>query len=193
MRWEDLHEEKCSIARSIAVIGDRWTLLILRDCFGGLRRFEQFQERLGISRTIIADRLAVLVKERVLEKVVYNEKPLRFEYRLTRKGKDLRHAMMAILHWGDVYYAGASGPPYHLRHRTCDHVFTPYTACSHCKQPLNAADVEVLNNPARPDIDRLASGARAPSHRTPAGAAAKSAIKKKPRGRRAVKPAATAR
>ncbi len=177
MRWDDLPQQKCSIARSIAVIGDRWTLLILRDCFAGLRRFEQFQERLEISRTIIADRLSVLVKEQVLEKVVYNEKPLRFEYRLTRKGMGLRHVMMAILHWGDVYYAGASGPPYPLRHRTCGHTFAPYSACSHCKRPIEAADVEIVNNPVKLKVDPPTSSVRATSRRA-VSATTKPAIRK---------------
>src|SRR5690606_25090596 len=101
MKWVELSREPCSVARSVAVIGDRWTLLILRDCFLGVRRFEGFQERLGISRTIIADRLKVLTDEGVLEKAPYQERPVRHEYRLTQKGLDLYPVILAVVSWGD--------------------------------------------------------------------------------------------
>ena len=90
MRWNNLDDEACSLARTVSVIGDRWTLLILRDCFLRVRRFEDFQARLGITRPILASRLRKLVKEFVLTKVPYQERPLRHEYRLTQKGLDAR-------------------------------------------------------------------------------------------------------
>ena len=102
MRWNELSEENCSMARAVSVIGDRWTLLILRDCFLRVRRFEDFQERLGITRPILASRLRELVDEFVLVKVPYQQRPLRYEYRLTQKGLDLYPIVMAIVHWGDV-------------------------------------------------------------------------------------------
>jgi len=86
MRWNELSEENCSMARTVSVIGDRWTLLILRDCFLRVRRFEDFQERLGITRPILASRLKKLVDEFVLVKVPYQQRPPRYEYRLTQKG-----------------------------------------------------------------------------------------------------------
>ena len=89
MRWNELSEENCSMARTVSVIGDRWTLLILRDCFLRVRRFEDFQERLGITRPILANRLKKLVDEFVLVKVPYQQRPVRYEYRLTQKGLDL--------------------------------------------------------------------------------------------------------
>jgi len=89
MRWSELGEERCSIARTVAIIGDRWTLLILRDCFLRVRRFEDFEARLGVTRHILADRLKKLVAEGVLRKVAYHERPVRYEYRLTQKGLDL--------------------------------------------------------------------------------------------------------
>jgi DNA-binding HxlR family transcriptional regulator len=89
MRWNELSEENCSMARTVSVIGDRWTLLILRDCFLRVRRFEDFQERLGITRPILASRLRKLVDEFVLVKVPYQQRPPRYEYRLTQKGLDL--------------------------------------------------------------------------------------------------------
>ena len=106
MRWNELSEENCSMARTVSVIGDRWTLLILRDCFLRVRRFEDFQERLGITRPILASRLKKLVDEFVLVKVPYQQRPPRYEYRLTQKGLDLYPIVMAIVHWGDVHMAG---------------------------------------------------------------------------------------
>ncbi|MDP1600024.1 helix-turn-helix domain-containing protein [Phenylobacterium sp.] len=142
MKWEDLAQEPCSVARSVAVIGDRWTLMILRDCFLGVRRFEAFQERLGISRTIIADRLKHLTEEGVLRRVAYQEHPVRHEYRLTDKGLDLHPVVMAIVHWGDRHYAGEAGPPLLHRHKTCGCDFHPVQTCSECGEPVDARAVE---------------------------------------------------
>lgn len=142
MKWEELAQEPCSVARSVAVIGDRWTLMILRDCFLGVRRFEAFQERLGISRTIIADRLKHLTQEGVLRRVHYQENPTRYEYRLTDKGLDLHPVIMAVVHWGDRHYARDAGPPLLHRHKTCGCDFHPVQTCSECGEPLDARAVE---------------------------------------------------
>jgi DNA-binding HxlR family transcriptional regulator len=142
MKWEDLAQEPCSVARSVAVIGDRWTLMILRDCFLGVRRFEAFQERLGISRTIIADRLKHLTEEGVLRRVAYQEHPTRYEYRLTDKGLELHPVVMAIVHWGDRHYAGEAGPPLLHRHKTCGCDFHPVQTCSECGEQVDARAVE---------------------------------------------------
>lgn len=147
MKWDDLAEEPCSVARSLAVIGDRWTLMILRDCFLGVRRFEAFQARLGISRTIVADRLKLLVEEGVLRKAPYQETPVRHEYRLTEKGFDLYPVVMAIVNWGDRHYAGEAGPPILHRHRACGCDFHAVMTCSACGEPVGARDVEVRPGP----------------------------------------------
>src|SRR3954470_23243914 len=102
MKWEDLAEQRCSVSRALSVIGDRWTLVVLRDCFLGVRRFEAFQARLGLCRSIIAARLKLLVDEGLLRKDAYQQRPARHEYRLTQKGLDLYPVIMAIVHWGDV-------------------------------------------------------------------------------------------
>src|SRR5271167_297807 len=99
MRWSELADERCSIARTVSVIGDRWTLLILRDCFLRVRRFDDFEARLGITRHILADRLKKLVDAGVLQKVPYQDRQLRYEYRLTQKGLDLYPVLMSIVHW----------------------------------------------------------------------------------------------
>jgi DNA-binding HxlR family transcriptional regulator len=147
MKWRDLAEEPCSVARSVAVIGDRWTLMLLRDCFLGVRRFDDFGRRLGISRAIIAERLKRLVDEGVLRKEAYQDQPLRYEYRLTEKGLDLHPVIMAIVHWGDVHYAGEAGPPLLHRHKACGCDFTPVMTGSECHAPVTARDVEVRTGP----------------------------------------------
>ena len=142
MKWDDLALERCSVSQTAAVIGDRWTLLILRDLFLGVRRFEAFQSRLGISRTIITARLKLLVEEGVLTKSLYQSNPPRSEYRLTEKGLALHPVVMAIVHWGDQFYAGEAGPPVLHRHKTCGHDFHPVTTCSECGEALGAREVE---------------------------------------------------
>lgn len=147
MKWNDLEQEACSVARTVSVIGDRWTLLVLRDCFLGVRRFDEFQQRLGISRPMLADRLAKLVEAGVLRKAAYQESPARYEYRLTRKGLDLHPVIMAIVHWGDVHMAGKAGRPLLHRHTGCGHLFDPVTTCSECHAALRARDVSVERGP----------------------------------------------
>jgi DNA-binding HxlR family transcriptional regulator len=143
MKWNELSEQPCSVARSVAVIGDRWTLMILRDCFLGIRRFEDFERRLGISRSIVADRLKHLVDEGVLRREPYQDRPVRHEYRLTEKGLALHPVIMAIVHWGDVHYAGEAGPPLLHRHKPCGCDFAPVMTCSECGEPVVAREVEV--------------------------------------------------
>ena len=143
MKWNELSDEPCSVARSVAVIGDRWTLMLLRDCFLGVRRFEDFERRLGISRSIVADRLKRLVEAGVLRREAYQDRPVRHEYRLTEKGLALHPVIMAIVHWGDEHYAGEAGPPLVHRHKTCGHDFAPVMTCSECGEPLAAREVEV--------------------------------------------------
>ena len=99
----DYEGQNCSIARALEVVGERWTLLIVRDAFLGLRRFDQFQESLGIARNVLTDRLGRLVEEGILERVRYSERPERYEYRLTRKGRDLQIALEGLRQWGDKY------------------------------------------------------------------------------------------
>jgi DNA-binding HxlR family transcriptional regulator len=147
MRWSELDSEACSLARSVAIIGDRWTLLILRDCFLRVRRFDDFQARLGIGRPILADRLQKLTASGVLEKVKYQESPTRYEYRLTRRGLDLHPVILAIVHWGDVHLSGDEGRPLLHRHETCGQVFDPVMVCSECAEPLTPQSVQVLDGP----------------------------------------------
>jgi DNA-binding HxlR family transcriptional regulator len=113
----DYEGQNCSIARALEIVGERWTLLIVRDVFLGLRRFDELQQNLGIARNVLADRLNRLVEAGVLERVPYSERPERFEYRLTRKGRDLNIALSGLRQWGDKYLSHK--PPRVLR-RTSD-------------------------------------------------------------------------
>lgn len=157
MQWNELEDQACSVARTLSVIGDRWTLLILRDCFLRVRRFDDFQERLGIGRPILSDRLNKLVDAFVLTKVAYQQNPTRYEYRLTQKGLDLYPVLMAIVHWGDVHMAGKKGRPLLHTHLECGHQFDPVMTCSACHEPLDPREVRVSVGP----------GARSPEHAPP--------------------------
>jgi len=105
MLGRDYKGQNCSIARALEIVGERWTLLIIRDVFLGLRRFDEIRDDLGIARNVLTDRLARLVEEGILERAPYSERPQRFEYRLTKKGQDLYVALAALRQWGDQYLA----------------------------------------------------------------------------------------
>jgi len=116
MLKRDYEGQVCSIARALEIVGERWTLLIIRDAFNGLHRFEEFQENLGIARNILTARLNRLVDEGLLERVRYTERPARYEYRLTRKGDDLDVALAGLRQWGDTHVSKT--PPRILRRRS---------------------------------------------------------------------------
>jgi DNA-binding HxlR family transcriptional regulator len=116
MLKRDYEGQNCSVARSLEVVGERWTLLIVRDAFLGLRRFDEFQESLGIARNVLADRLARLVDEGILQRVRYSERPERFEYRLTPKGRDLQLTIASLRQWGDKHFS--EKPPRLLRRKS---------------------------------------------------------------------------
>ena len=99
-RWDDLATDSCPVARAMSVIGDRWTLLIVRDCFLGKSRFEQFQTSLGVTRHVLSARLKRLVETGVLERNPYSTRPLRYDYRLTDKGRDFAPALVGLKDWG---------------------------------------------------------------------------------------------
>lgn len=147
MKWDDLNSQQCSVARSSAVLGDRWTLLILSDCFLGVRRFDDFHARLGISRTTLTTRLQLLEDHDVLFKRVYQTRPERFEYCLTEKGQQLYAVINALVSWGDKHYADPAGPPILRRHKTCGHDFDTVLSCSECGEPIEPKDIETRKRP----------------------------------------------
>lgn len=147
MRWRDVGRLECSIARTLSVVGDRWTLLVLRDAFLGTRRFEDFRRQLGITRHRLADRLAKLVKHGVLRRERYRDAPPRFEYRLTEKGIDLYGVIVMLAGWGDRWMAGRKGPPVERVHRKCGHAATLSLACEHCGDVITARDMRARPGP----------------------------------------------
>jgi len=147
MRWAELDREACSVARTLSVIGDRWSLLILRDCFLRVRRFEEFEARLGITRHRLADRLKKLVKAGVLKRVPYQERPRRYEYRLAEKGLDLNAVLLAMVHWGDTHMAGKRGRPALYEHLDCGAIFDPVMCCSACGGKVTARNIRILAGP----------------------------------------------
>jgi len=148
VRWSDIGEMTCSVARTLAVVGDRWTLMVLRDCFLGTRRFDDFQAQLGATPHVLSDRLRKLVDEGVLERVAYQERPVRHEYKLTEKGLDLYPVIASLVRWGDRWEAGEEGAPLELHHRTCGHATTPTLVCSECDEPIEARAIEARPGPA---------------------------------------------
>ena len=138
--------QNCSIARSLETIGDRWTLLVLRDAFLRVRRFEDFQRHLGIARNVLTDRLGRLVDDGILERRRYQERPPRYEYRLTDKGRDLWPVLISLAKWGDRYLAD-EGPPVLYLHRECGGGVTERFRCDKCGADLGPYDVEIHPGP----------------------------------------------
>ncbi len=132
--------EPCSIQRTLDVIGDRWTLLILRDVFRGVRRFTQIQTDLGIAKNLLADRLGALVDSGVVDKVPYQDRPLRHEYRLTDKGRALSPALLALMRWGDQWCT-ESGAPTDLVHDHCGTRLELQPWCTTCNQPVGPTEI----------------------------------------------------
>ena len=141
MRWSEIGEQECSVARTLSVIGDRWTMLVLREAFMRTRRFDDFQRATGAPRPVLSSRLSALVDEGVLERVPYGSRSSRFEYRLTDKGRDLYPVIVSLLTWGDRWMGDESGPPVELRHKQCGSVMHPDLACPECGEWLEARDV----------------------------------------------------
>ncbi len=148
MRWRDVGRLDCTIARTLSVIGDRWTLLVLRDAFLGTHKFEEFQRSLRIPRHRLADRLAKLVKHGVLRREGYQARPARFEYRLTEKGIDLYGVVVTVAQWGDEHMAGRKGPPVERVHRACGHATRLELTCAHCGVAVGARDMTARRRPA---------------------------------------------
>ncbi|GIJ50662.1 hypothetical protein Val02_75480 [Virgisporangium aliadipatigenens] len=147
MRAADLIHEPCSIARPVAVLGDRWTLITLKQAFLGIRRFDDFHTSTGMSRTLLADRLQVLVDAGILRRVPYRDAiRTRDEYRLTEKGIDLYPVLRALAAWGDKYLA-EDGPFVHYPHRDCGGETTVSLRCTGCGEEVTARDVRPIPGP----------------------------------------------
>jgi DNA-binding HxlR family transcriptional regulator len=139
-------ELNCSMFRALDALGDRWTLMVLREAFMGVRRFTEMQRDLGVARNVLTDRLNFLVDKGILERRQYQERPVRYEYRLTQMGRDLQPALLALMHWGDTYLS-PDGAPALLEHTECGHVTAPLTVCEHCREPLTTRNVRLQPGP----------------------------------------------
>lgn len=141
----DSTAENDSISAAVEVIGDRWSLLVLRGVFRGLHRFGELRDDLGIASNLLTDRLTRFVEHGVLEKVPYQERPVRFEYRLTEAGRALSPVLIAIMQWGDSYRQDPSGAPTTLVHGDCNAPVRNLTHCTACNEPLEANQIRRAN------------------------------------------------
>lgn len=147
MLGNDYEGQTCSIAAALEVVGERWSLLVVRDVLLGLRRFDEIQAHLGIARNVLHRRLTSLLEHGVLEKRLYRERPPRYEYRLTDKGLDLWPTVVALMQWGDRYGAPAAGAPVLLEHRGCGGAVDDHRVCEACGARLSVRDVRALPGP----------------------------------------------
>lgn len=158
MSWQQVGEMPCSVARSLSVIGDRWTLLIIRNAFLRVRRFADIQVQLGVPKHVLSVRLKRLVDEGVLEKVAYQQAPARYEYKLTEKGRDLYPVIQMLVAWGDKWLDAGKGAPLLYRHKACGKLFTPVVACSECGERVTARDVLVEAGPGLQGAPLIGAG-----------------------------------
>jgi DNA-binding HxlR family transcriptional regulator len=146
---DDYVADNCSIKRALEVVGEKWTLLVMREAFYGARRFDQFLNRTGCARNVLSERLATLTDAQLLDRVPYREpgQRERHEYRLTVKGLDLITAVIALMQWGDRWQADSDGPPVQVLHRGCRHPVEAIVRCPHDGEILTARDLEPVPGP----------------------------------------------
>ena len=147
MQRTDFSEMECSIARSLAIAGEPWSPLVIRDVFVGINRFEDIQRDLGISRKVLSERLRHLVDAGILERREYSERPLRHEYALTEMGQEFVDVLMSMVRWGDRWTAGDAGPPVLYRHRSCGQITHVEPHCAVCGEAMRSTDVDVEPGP----------------------------------------------
>lgn len=149
----------CSIARGLEVVGERWTLLVIREVFNGNRRFSEMQRSLGVARNVLTARLQRLIDEGILERRAYSERPERYEYFLTEKGLDLWPALVSLLAWGDRHSPEPNGPPMLIVHKGCGGEVNDRGICESCGKVLHARDAYALPGPGLAVRDDLTSAA----------------------------------
>jgi len=147
MRRTSFADMTCSIARTLEVVGEWWTLLVLRDLFLGLTHFEDICADLGVATNVLTDRLATLVEHGLVERRAYQDHPPRFDYILAEKGRDLFPVIAALIRWGDRWEAGEAGPPMMLVHDDCREVTEAVVVCSQCGGPLDSENVVTVAGP----------------------------------------------
>jgi DNA-binding HxlR family transcriptional regulator len=146
MRRKSFGTMNCSVAQTLEVVGEWWSMLIVRDAFLGVTRFDDFQTRLGISRNILTNRLEHLVERGVLERQPYQDRPVRYDYLLTEKGRGLWHVLAAMRQWGDEWEC-PHGPPVVVEHLSCGELTVVVPTCKHCGEALDAASMKAHAGP----------------------------------------------
>ena len=147
MRSSEIGRMKCPVARTLSIVGDPWTLLILRELFLRSHRFEEFQGYTGMAPYLLTTRLKRLVKDGIIERHAYQQRPRRYEYRLTDKGLDLYPVVVAMSQWGNRWMSDASGPPLKLTHGHCGAHSTPVLHCSECGEAVGPRDMRTEMQP----------------------------------------------
>ena len=135
MRWSEIDTIPCPVAQAMSVIGDAWTILIVRDALRGSTKFEEFQRSTHASRAVVADRLARLVDHGVMDRTQYEAHPPRYEYRLTSRGRALQPVLMVMSHWSETQLPKPTRST-GRRHTTCGHAFKPVVTCSACGEAV---------------------------------------------------------
>ncbi len=142
MKWNEIAVQRCSIARSLSIVGDSWTMLVVRELFNGNRRFNGILEQTGAPPAMLADRLAALEQHGVVDKRTYSARPDRFEYRLTAKGRDLYPVLISLMAWGDRWMSNGEPPPVRLVHASCGQHVTPGLACPACAAAIDPREMQ---------------------------------------------------
>jgi DNA-binding HxlR family transcriptional regulator len=151
--YRPFEDQNCSIARALAIVGERWTLLVMREVLLGRRRFADIKRNTGIAPNILSDRLATLVEHGLLEKRLYSEHPESYEYVPTPKGVDVNPVLVALMAWGDAH-AAPDGPPRVVVHTACGHDAHPRLHCSHCGEPMEPREMQVRPGPGADEVQR---------------------------------------
>jgi DNA-binding HxlR family transcriptional regulator len=147
MPYRPFEDQNCSIAAALAVVGERWTLLVMREVLLGNRRFQEIRRNTGVAPNILSDRLATLVEQGLLRRRPCREQPHSYEYHPTAKGADLGPVLIALLQWGDKHAGGPDGPRRVIVHSACHHDAHPRLQCTHCGEPLRTTEIEVRPGP----------------------------------------------
>jgi DNA-binding HxlR family transcriptional regulator len=153
MERKSFEDMRCSVAQCLEIVGEWWSMLIVRDAFRGLHRFDEFQERLGIARNMLSARLQKLVEFGILDKQPYQTNPPRYDYVLTEKGRALWPVITSLRQWGDTY-AAPNGPPVQVTHKACGHQSEFVLTCAHCGERVTHSDIEVAPGPGAPGVQR---------------------------------------
>ena len=150
-------DQNCSVARALELLGERWTLLVIRDILTGARRFDQMQRRLGIARNVLSARLDRLLEEGILERRPYSHTPLRYEYFLTEKGLDLWPVLVTLVAWGDKHAAPPEGPPLVIVHKDCGGPIDDRRICRRCGKHLEIREARAIPGPGAAAAERVAA------------------------------------